>query len=274
MLTIVPPPARRMRGKAALDSKKGALRFTECVLSQPSTSSSSTPPGASVAAALTSTSMPPNASTVRPTARMASSSLARSVGNTNALPPSEISCPALSSSSALLATSATLAPASARAIAVALPSPLLAPVTNAALPESAPFPAPLMLCRPPSDVMGTEACHVRRFAASSEALAACPATFPPETGRARGLILQLVAGFEHQAQAVLFREIPVVIFEDLGLGGRVDARGQPVPAEAGEAFVFGPGELQDRVEVGGYGRVFYTSCDRRAEQFSAQMAEA
>jgi hypothetical protein len=41
-LTRVPPPASRIYGKAALDSKKGALRFTASVRSQPSASNSST----------------------------------------------------------------------------------------------------------------------------------------------------------------------------------------------------------------------------------------
>src|SRR5215203_4041012 len=173
-LTIVPPPASRMNGKTALDSKNGALRFTESVRSQPSTSSSSTVPGVSVPAALTSTSMRPKASTARSTAPAASSSLARSMGKVNARRPvCETSSLVLSSSSSLLATSATSAPARARAIVVALPSPLLAPVTSATLPSRgrSPFTASLMLCHPPSDTMrtmGKEACHVCELAAISE----------------------------------------------------------------------------------------------------------
>src|SRR5215203_6234435 len=183
MLTIVPPPDSRIDGKAALDSKNGALRFTESVRSQPSTSNSSTVPGVSVPAALTSTSMRPKASTARSTAPAASSSLARSMGKVNARRPvCETSSLVLSSSSSLLATSATSAPARARAIVVARPSPLLAPVTSATLPSRgrSPFTASLMLCHPPSDAMGTmgkKACHVCEPAASSEALAFVDALF-------------------------------------------------------------------------------------------------
>src|SRR5215216_2615853 len=160
-----------MCGKAALDSKNGALRFTESVRSQPSTSSSSTVPGASVPAALTSASMRPNSSTVRSTVADVSSSFATSVGKMSARRPIlETSCLVLSSSSSLLATSATSAPPRARAIAVALPSPLLAPVTSAARPSSPriSFPASLMLCHPRFDAVGTEACHVCELVASSD----------------------------------------------------------------------------------------------------------
>src|SRR5215211_3710066 len=158
-LTIVPPPASRMCGKAALESEKGARRFTASVRSQPSTSSSSTVPGASVPAALTSTSMCPKASTVRSTTSTGSTSLARSTGRfSTRRPVFETSSLVLSSSSRLLAASATSAPARASANAVAFPSPLLAPVTSATWPSSPPFslpPASLIL-RPPSfDVMET-----------------------------------------------------------------------------------------------------------------------
>ena len=137
MLTIVPLPASRICGKAALESKKGALRFTSSVRSHPSTESSSTVPGASVPAALIDISMRSKASKVLPTASAVSVSLARSRGRVSARrPSSEISPLAPWSSSLLLAASATSAPASA--IAVALPNPLLAPVTSAALPSTRP----------------------------------------------------------------------------------------------------------------------------------------
>jgi hypothetical protein len=61
----------------------------------------------------------------------------------------EASSLTLSSSSALLATSATSAPAAESAIAVALPKPLLAPVTSAVLPRSPPFRDSPMLYLPP-----------------------------------------------------------------------------------------------------------------------------
>jgi hypothetical protein len=134
----MPPPASRMCGKAALDSKNGALRFTESVRSQPSTSSSSTVPGASVPAAFTNTSRRPNASTVRPTASAVSFALARSMGRAKARRPISVTSLTLPSSSLLLATIAMSAPARVREIVVALPSPLLAPVTSAALPCSVP----------------------------------------------------------------------------------------------------------------------------------------
>src|SRR5215204_2466446 len=124
--------------------------------------------------------MRPKASTARSTAPAASSSLARSVGKVNARRlVCETSSLALSSSSSLLATSATSAPARARAIVVALPSPLLAPVTSATLPSRGrfPFTASLMLCHPPSYAMGKEACHVCELAASSGASAIVDAFF-------------------------------------------------------------------------------------------------
>src|SRR5918911_1399700 len=105
--------------------------------------------------------MRPKASIARSTATAASSSLARSVGKVNARRlVCETSSLALSSSSSLLATSATSAPARARAIVVALPNPLLAPVTSATLPSSArsSFPASL-IPQSPLDSLSWEQKH-------------------------------------------------------------------------------------------------------------------
>src|SRR5215210_6854433 len=90
----------------------------------------------------------------------------------------------------------------------------------------------------------------------------------------RDLGLQLVAGFEHQAQTFVFGEMSVVGFEDTGLGGRVAAGSTAVAKEDGEPFVLHPGELQNRVQVGGYGLVARSSGNRRVEQLLAEMTEA
>src|SRR5919112_1235670 len=71
----------------------------------------------------------------------------------------------------------------------------------------------------------------------------------------RDLGLQLVAGFEHQAQTSVFGEMSVIGFDDTGFGGRVMAGSTAVAKEDTEPFVFYPGELQDRVQIGGYGLV-------------------
>ena len=47
-----------------------------------------------------------------------------------------------------------------------------------------------------------------------------------------------------------------------------------VVEEDGEPFVFYPGELQDRVQVSGYGLVARSSGYRRVEQLAAETAEA
>src|SRR5688572_2648632 len=91
---------------------------------------------------------------------------------------------------------------------------------------------------------------------------------------ARDLDLQLVAGLEHQTQTFVFGEMPVVGFEDTGLGGWVAARSTAVVKEDGQSFVLHPGELQDRVSVGGYGLIAHSSGNRRVEQLPAEMTEA
>src|ERR687898_3107278 len=90
----------------------------------------------------------------------------------------------------------------------------------------------------------------------------------------RDLGLQLVACFEHQAQTFVFGEMSVVGFEDTGLGGWVGAGHTAVVKEDGEFFVLPPGELQDRVQVGGYGLVICSSGNSRVEQLPAEMTEA
>src|SRR5215208_2553833 len=90
----------------------------------------------------------------------------------------------------------------------------------------------------------------------------------------RDLGLQFVAGFEHQAQTFVFGERAVVGFEDTGFGGWVAAGSMAPVKEDGEPFVFHPGELQDRVQVGGYGLDARSSGYRRVEQLPAEMTEA
>src|SRR5215204_3800924 len=85
----------------------------------------------------------------------------------------------------------------------------------------------------------------------------------------RDLGLQLVAGFDHQAQTFVFGERSVIGFEDTGLCGWVAAGSMAVVKEDGEPFVLHPGELQDRVQVGGYGLVARSSGNRRVEQLIA-----
>src|ERR687898_3566222 len=68
----------------------------------------------------------------------------------------------------------------------------------------------------------------------------------------RDLGLQLVAGFQHQAQTFVFGEMSVVGFEDTCLRGWVASGSTAVVKEDGEPFVLHTGELQDRVQVGGY----------------------
>src|ERR671921_333887 len=86
--------------------------------------------------------------------------------------------------------------------------------------------------------------------------------------------LQLVACFEHQAQTFVFGEMSVVGFEDTGLGGWVISGRTAVVKEDGEPFVLYAGELQDRVQVGGYGLVARSSGNRRVEQLPTEMTEA
>src|ERR671911_476012 len=90
----------------------------------------------------------------------------------------------------------------------------------------------------------------------------------------RDLGLQLVAGFEHQAQTFVFGEMSVVGFEDTGLGGWVGAGHTAGGKEDGELFVLHPRELQDRVQVGGNGIVISSSGNSRVEQLPAEMTEA
>src|SRR5918995_758914 len=90
----------------------------------------------------------------------------------------------------------------------------------------------------------------------------------------RDLGLQLVAGLEHKTQTFVFGEMPIVGFEDTGLGGWVAARSAAVVREDGEPFVLHPGEVQDRVHVGGYGLVGRSAGYRRVEQLPAEMTEA
>src|SRR5918998_834462 len=66
----------------------------------------------------------------------------------------------------------------------------------------------------------------------------------------------------------------VVGFDDSGLGGWVMAGRTAVVEEVGEPFVFYPGELQDRVQVSGYGLVDLSCGYRRVEQIPAEMTEA
>src|SRR5215207_73571 len=164
-LTMVPPPASRMWGKTALLRRKGARRFTSSVRSQPSSSSFSTGPGASVPAAFTSTSTRPKASSVLSTAPRIWLSSAKSIVRASARRPAASTSWATSSRSFLLrASSTTSAPAFARAIAVARPRPLLAPVTMADPPSRLPSVFFLSLTTGLSfldpDVRGYVACRV------------------------------------------------------------------------------------------------------------------
>src|SRR5215212_5241710 len=81
----------------------------------------------------------------------------------------------------------------------------------------------------------------------------------------RDLGLQLFAGPKHQAQALVFGEMPVVHFQNSGFGGWVDARVTAMARESGEPFVLHSSELQDRVQVGGYRLVGRSSGRRRVE---------
>src|SRR5215217_2325989 len=90
----------------------------------------------------------------------------------------------------------------------------------------------------------------------------------------RDLGLQLVAGFEHQAQTFVFGEMSFVSLEDTGLRGWVTVGSTAVVKEDGEPFVLHTGELQDRVQVGSYGLVVRSSAYRRVEPFPATLTEA
>src|SRR3990172_4967706 len=147
VLTMTPPPRRRIAGTAASVPAMTAHRLTAMVLSHLSRGASGKRgQPAFMPALLCRMSTPPNVYSVKATIRSIPSQRVTSVYTNAAWPPASsrsrtVSRPPASSTSA----TATAAPASARAMAVARPMPEPPPVTRATLPARSFTPALLAL---------------------------------------------------------------------------------------------------------------------------------
>ena len=135
MATMRPHPRARMWGRAARTKRTKLSVTTSKPSRQASSSRSPNLPGAGPPELATSTSRPPNCSTVPVTTCSTPSALERSPATASTSPPvrSRISWAVASSSSRSRAQIATRAPSWARASAEAFPRPLLAPPTRATL---------------------------------------------------------------------------------------------------------------------------------------------
>src|SRR6185437_4822569 len=147
VLTIAPPPFRRMSAASAVMAVQCARKFTANCSSRSSSLVLSSGPGCWIAAPLLNapSSRPCSSSTRSTAARMLARS-ARSTATASATPPSSrTSAATRSRASALRAASTTAAPSRAKSRAAAAPMPRLAPVMNMTLPVSRPIPVVSML---------------------------------------------------------------------------------------------------------------------------------
>jgi hypothetical protein len=141
-LTIAPPPTARRCGAASRMATSGARRLTAITRSNRLVGIERSPTNV-IAALLTTRSRRPKWSTVRATIATTSCSTARLVGTAMASPPDATIVATVSSmvpgsrsgcAAVARAAHATRHPACASAIAVAAPTPRLAPVTSATRP--------------------------------------------------------------------------------------------------------------------------------------------
>ena len=140
MFTIAPPPAcSRITAPAAYEHAMVPLRSTASSRSslRSQSQSASSPVSTSAPALLTHTSRPPRRSCASATSASHPARVPRSARATSARPPADVMASATATAAASLRryVTSTVAPASANALAIRAPMPLLAPVTTVRAPS-------------------------------------------------------------------------------------------------------------------------------------------